>query len=148
MARLEQIEDWVAPLLARLTAAERRKLARRIGIELRRSQARRIAAQQNPDGSPYAPRNREARGGIRRRAAMFHRLRTARFLKVKAQPAGVALEFANRVERMARIHQEGGMDAPARGQRRVRYARRELLGFTTDDNALVKRLLLDHLTGM
>lgn len=50
---LSALEDWVAPLLAKLEPAQRRALARNVGQALRRSQAARIAAQQNPDGSAY-----------------------------------------------------------------------------------------------
>lgn len=53
---LELLEGWVAPLLARLSAKERKGLAREMGLALRKSQRDRIKAQENVDGSPYAPR--------------------------------------------------------------------------------------------
>jgi hypothetical protein len=36
---LVALEDWVAPLIARLAPSERRALARKVGQDLRRSQA-------------------------------------------------------------------------------------------------------------
>lgn len=145
---LTQLETWAAPLLAALSASERRKLARKIGTELRRSQRQRIAAQQNPDGSAYAPRKRQQKGNIRRRAAaMFRKIRQARFMKVKADPAGVAVGFTGHVARIARVHQYGLRDAPRKGSQRVRYEQRELLGFADADIERIRDLLLDHLAG-
>jgi phage virion morphogenesis protein len=54
--QLQQLEEWVAPLLAKLEPAERKKLARTVGIKLAASQRDRIRAQKNPDGSRFAPR--------------------------------------------------------------------------------------------
>ena len=60
---LEALETWAAVLLDRLEPGERSKLTRSIGQELRRSQQKRVIAQENPDGSKYAPRkNRNLRG--------------------------------------------------------------------------------------
>lgn len=58
MAQLDTLEDWVAPLLAKLTPAARRSLALAVARDLRRSQAARIAAQRNPDGSRFEPRRK------------------------------------------------------------------------------------------
>jgi len=55
---LERLETWATPLLNKLSAGERRNLARKIAIALRRSQQRRIKKQQNVDGSQYEPRKR------------------------------------------------------------------------------------------
>ena len=80
-SNLEALETWAAVLLARLEPGERSKLARTIGQELRRSQQKRVMAQENTDGSRYAPRKkrdlRGKQGRIRRKLAMFKKLRTA-----------------------------------------------------------------------
>ncbi len=55
---LQQLEDWAAPLLAKLSPAEQRKITRAIATELRRSQVKRIGQQRNPDGSKYAARKK------------------------------------------------------------------------------------------
>lgn len=47
---LEALETWAAVLLARLEPGERNKLARSIGQELRRSQQKRVIAQENRTG--------------------------------------------------------------------------------------------------
>lgn len=82
MAELDQIEEWVAPLLKKLEPTQRKQLARTIGTELRKSQRQRIAQQKNPDGSKYAP-------GQKRRAPLnkpkrFYYERTGRVAELKS----------------------------------------------------------------
>jgi phage virion morphogenesis protein len=50
------IEQWAGALLTHLQPAQRRVVTRKIAQDLRRSQARRIASQQAPDGAPYTVR--------------------------------------------------------------------------------------------
>lgn len=143
---LTQLETWCAPLLAKLQPAARRTLARTLANDLRRSQAGRIAQQQNPDGSAYAPRKpriRDKKGRVRRQ--MFARLRTTKFLRAKSDQDSAAVEFTGRVARLARVHQEGGEDRVAKGGPRVRYAKRELLGYSSGDLRMVRDHLVKHL---
>lgn len=56
MDDLQRLEDWVSPLLARLSAAERRALARAVARDLRAGNMATMRAQQAPDGSAWAPR--------------------------------------------------------------------------------------------
>ncbi|MFU3873517.1 phage virion morphogenesis protein [Pseudomonas aeruginosa] len=145
---LQALEDWAAPLLAKLEPGERRKLAQQVGRELRRSQQQRIGDQRNPDGTAYAPRKaknlRGKAGRIKRR--MFAKLRQAKHLRVQSSAEGVAIGFTGRVARIARVHQYGLRDRPERGQADVQYERRELLGFTEADLELIRDQLLEHLT--
>lgn len=144
---LTRLETWATPLLAKLGPQQRSKVARSIARSLRQSQAQRIANQQNPDGSGYAPRKprlREKKGRIRR-AAMFGKLRTTKFMRVKYNPDSAGVEFAARVQRIARVHQEGGSDRVSRSGPRVRYPQRELLGFSREDLRMIQNLLVDHL---
>ncbi|MFK3649285.1 phage virion morphogenesis protein [Lysobacter enzymogenes] len=147
MDELQQLEDWVAPLLAKLEPSRRRALARTIGSELRRGQIQRIREQLNPDGSAYAPRKRDQAGKIKRRkAAMFQRITQARHLKIAANEQGVAVGFLGRVARIARVHQEGLADRVSRDGPSVRYERRQLLGFTDAERQAIRDLLVEHLT--
>ena len=143
---LTALETWCAPLLAKLQPAARRTLARAMANDLRRSQSGRIAQQQNPDGSAYAPRKpriRDKKGRVRRQ--MFARLRTTKFLRAKSDQDSAAVEFTGRVARLARVHQEGGEDRVAKGGPRVRYAKRELLGYSSGDLRMVRDHLVKHL---
>lgn len=146
---LQQLEDWAAPLLAKLSPAEQRKITRTIATDLRRSQATRIKAQQNPDGNAFAPRKpRPARdqkpGQIRQ---MFGKLRMAKHLKVLKDGRGSAVGIVGRSARIARVHQFGLVDQVQPGGPSVQYPERILLGFTDDDVERIRDLLLDHLTG-
>jgi phage virion morphogenesis protein len=149
---LTQLELWAAPLLAKLAPTQRRQLARAIALDLRRSQQQRIAAQIAPDGTPFAARKRQTeslrdkRGAIRRRKGnMFVKLRTTRWLKTNVTNEGADVGFFGRVARLARVHQEGGMDFVAPGGPLVRYAQRPLIGFTSADRETLREHLLQYL---
>ena len=148
MDDLAALEAWAAPLLRRLEPGERRRLARSVGTALRRSQIQRITRQQNPDGTPYAPRKQQLRTktGRIKRLKMFVKLRQAKYFRVTATDQAVSVGFTGRVGRNARVHQEGMMDAVRPGGPRTRYEQRVLIGFTAADRELVKQLLLTHLT--
>lgn len=147
--RLETLEDWAAGLLGQLEPASRNKLARSVGHALRRSQQQRIIAQQNPDGTKYAPRKqrnlRGKQGRVKRKVKMFQKLRTASFLKVKGDGTAVSVGFIGRVARIAKVHQYGLKDRAEREAPDVSYDRREILGFTDMDIDCIRDLLLHHL---
>jgi phage virion morphogenesis protein len=79
---LRAVEQWAGALLTQLQPGQRRVITRKIAQDLRRSQARRIASQQAPDGAPYTARKqRKNLGGKkgrvkRQKAAMFEKIRT------------------------------------------------------------------------
>lgn len=143
------LEARLDGLLTAASPAERRDLARTIAARLRGRQGKRIAAQQNPDGTPYAPRKSRLRGkkGFVRRQ-MFSRLRTAKWLKTEATPDAAVVAFAASVQRIARVHHEGLRDrVNRRGGPEVDYPARRLLGFDTASIDEVEDLVLAHLAG-
>ena len=146
---LEALETWAAVLLERLEPGERSKLARSIGQELRRSQQKRVMAQENPDGSKFAPRKqrnlRGKQGRVKRKLAMFKKLRTASYLKVRGDSNAVTVGFTGRIARIARIHQYGLKDRAEQGAPEVRYEQREILGFTEADLSLIRDAVIDHI---
>jgi phage virion morphogenesis protein len=145
---LTLLEDWVDGLLLTISPAGRRRIAQSVAIALRRSQQQRIADQRNPDSTPYVPRKaRRLRNKVGRikRGRMFAKLRTAKYLKANATADSAEVAFMGRVARIARVHQYGLTDQVTPSGPRVRYARRELLGFSSDDRELVKGLLINHL---
>ncbi|MEW5714576.1 phage virion morphogenesis protein [Pseudomonas sp. SB113] len=149
-SNLEALETWAAVLLDRLEPGERGKLARSIGQELRRSQQKRVMAQENPDGSKFAPRKqrnlRGKQGRVQRKLTMFKKLRTASYLKVRGDSSSITMGFTGRIARIARVHQFGLKDRAERGAPDVRYEQREVLGFTDNDLDLIRDSLLSHLT--
>lgn len=148
---LNALEDWAAPLLRQLQPDARNKLARTLAQQLRRSQQQRITRQQNPDGTPYVLRKqrdlRGKEGRIKRKTAMFTKLRTARYLKAKADGNAISVGFTGRIARIARVHQYGLRDRAEPGAKDVMYARRESLGLTKWELERVQDELLRHLAG-
>ena len=147
---LHDIQDWAVGLLARLKPAERKRVNRAVSMELRRAQSSRIGAQQNPDGTAYEPRRqknlRGKRGSIRRK--MFQRLRTARFLRAEAYPDAAVVGFTGNAARIALVHQRGLLDSPGPKSRAVRYAVRQLIGFSSDDRERIFDAYARHLAGL
>lgn len=143
MNSLEDLTAWAGALLHKLDAGERRTLLRAVANELRRRQTVRIAGQRNPDGSAYEPRLRQRTGRVRR--AMFMRLRTSRFMKAQSDPNSAVVSFIGRAERIAAVHQFGLRDRVNKGGLEVKYAQRELLGFSSEDLARIVELVLDHI---
>lgn len=145
---LEALETWAAVLLARLEPEERSKLARSIGQELRRSQQKLVIAQGNPDGSKFAPRKqrnlRGKQGRVKRKLAMFKKLRTASYLKVRGDSNAVTAGFTGRIARIARVHQYGSKDRAERSAPDVRYEQREVLGFSETDLDLIRDAILGY----
>lgn len=145
---LDVLEEWVGALIQKLSAGERRKLARAVSTDLRRESIDRIAAQRNPDGSGFIPRKRpplrSKTGRIKSRASnMFQKLRRPAYLRADATENEAAVGFPNaQVSRIARVHQDGLRDTVTkkRGAATVRYPSRILLGFTEES----RRNLLDR----
>ena len=146
MSGLHALDAYLAGLLAKLDAPQRRLLARAIAVELRRRQAARIAAQRNPDGSPYVPRKpqlRHKRGGIRR--AMFSRLRMARYLKAQADPNTAVVTFAGTAQRIATVHHFGLRDRINKNGLMAQSPARELLGLDAADIDAVTEMVVRHI---
>lgn len=147
MNELAPFDARVAGLLLATGADGRRQLARAIATRLRASQSKRIGAQLNPDGTPYAPRKlrlRAKRGSLRR--PMFSKLRTARYMKAEASPESAVVGFVAQVQRMAQVHHHGLRDR-VNGRRgpEITYQARQLLGMTNAEIADVEDAVLSHL---
>ncbi|MES2905073.1 MAG: phage virion morphogenesis protein [Pseudomonadota bacterium] len=145
-----KIEPWIMGLMARLSASQRRSLARRIGQQLRRSNAARIAANQQPDGSAMErrkPRVRRDGDRVRKKGRMFKKISLARNMKIDAKADGVALAFSGAVRRTAEVHHFGKRDRVARfrGAPEVQYPARALMGFGDGDDDAIMQAVLDHL---
>lgn len=148
MSEFKPFEDRLAGLIASLSPAARRRMAADIAKRLRTSQQQRIKRQQAPDGTPYAARKRQPikakKGRVKR--AMFTKLRTNRYMKAKGTNDAAVVEFTGRVQRMARVHQEGLRDRPNRYAAPVEYESRPLLGFSQADASIVKEVIISHLS--
>lgn len=150
MSDFADIEALAGALLRRVDAGERGKILRVMARTLRTSQSARIARQQDPDGQPFAPRKaqpagRLRRGGTIKRKAMFRKLRNTSNLKAGSTDTEAWVGFSGRAARIARVHQEGLEDAPAKGKKPVRYTRRVLLGDTEAERQALLDILFDHI---
>ncbi|MNE69178.1 Phage virion morphogenesis family protein [compost metagenome] len=144
MNELKPFDDQLAGLIAGLSASRRRQMAAEIAKRLRISQQQRIKRQQAPDGTPYVARKRQPVRSKKRRVKreMFAKLRTHRYMKAKGTADEALVEFAGRVQRIARVHQEGLRDRPSRHSRDVQYDARPLLGFSLKDIQYVESIVI------
>lgn len=147
MSDFKPFEEKLKGLLDAMSPAARRRLAVDIAKRLRQSQQQRIKSQKAPDGTAYAPRKpqriRDKKGRVKR--AMFAKLRNARYLKASGDDKSAVVEFTGKVKRIARVHQSGLKDKPARNSAEVQYPARPLLGFSDEDTTLVENIIIEHL---
>ncbi|WP_454886168.1 phage virion morphogenesis protein [Sphingomonas oryzagri] len=155
---LEQLTKLAEAMVAGMSAEQRRRATRAMGAELRRAQAARIAAQVNPDGTPFEPRKprlrshhkvadrAKAKRGAVARKAMFVKLRTNRFLRAKTDADTIEVGFTGQAARIAWVHQEGLRDKidPKHSSVEATYPIRRLLGVAGAD----RERLLDRLIGI
>ncbi|MED5596112.1 phage virion morphogenesis protein [Janthinobacterium sp. P210006] len=148
---LHALATWAGALLAKLQPAQRRAINHKVAIDLRRSEAQRIKAQQGPDGTAYpARRPREEFKGkngriMRQKAAPFAKIRTSKHLNVKAAGDGIEIEFFGWVARVARVHQFGQQDRVTKKGPAHKYWEQPLLGLNDQDRTLVLESLLHHI---
>lgn len=143
------LDDYLAAQLSKLTPGRRRQIARRIGMELRKSNAKRIADNVQPDGTAMQPRkkrNLKAGKDAIKKGRMFRKLRLARSFRVNPSADGVSVGFEGIVAHTARAHHYGLYDFVGRTDAgkavRGKYPRRELIGFSPEDRAMVPDIIL------
>ncbi|MCW9699831.1 phage virion morphogenesis protein [Avibacterium sp. 20-129] len=151
MATIDEVNTRLNALINNLKPQARRVLARNIGQQLRKSQAKRIQTQKNPDGTAFEPRKpqkqlRKKKGRIKRKA-MFAKLRTTKHLRFRAEANAINIGFNGGSAAIANIHQQG-LKARVRKDRdyKVQYAQRELLGFSDEDKELIEGLVIEQLS--
>lgn len=148
MAELQQVDEWLAALLADLEPAARKRMMRELAQQLRRNQQANIRMQRNPDGTSYEPRRVTARtkqGRIRRK--MFSRLRTIKYLKTSASADSASVQFDGAVQRIARVHHYGLRDRVSKKGPEVKYAERRLLGVNDEVEDITRDTFLRWLSG-
>lgn len=151
MATVEEVQAKLNALINNLSPQARRQLARNIAQALRKNQQARIARQENPDGTAFEPRKPRKEFGKKKgrikRKAMFAKLRTAKHLKIKSNANEVSIGFTSSSAALAKIHQYGLMSSPSKTKDfKVRYARRELLGFSKSDLDIIEDLVIEQLS--
>lgn len=144
---IEQVKLAFTDLLRNISKPRRRLLYQQIGRELARSQRRRIKAQQNPDGSPFEPRKKrkqfsKKKGRIKNQL-MFQKIVTPSHLKLRYEQEGISLGFYGGDAAIANVHQYGLYSSPSKYKDfKVKYAQRELLGFSEEDIEMIERFVI------
>lgn len=87
----------------------------------------------------------ERRQSVTKPDPMFRRLRTARFLKVRASSDGTEVGFSGVAARIARVHQYGLRDKINSSGAMANYPRRELLGLSKADRMAIAQQVIDSL---
>ena len=151
MTTVEEVQAKLTALINNLSPQSRRQLARNIGQALRKNQQARIARQENPDGTAFEPRKPRKEFGKKKgrikRKAMFAKLRTARYFKIQSNANEVSVGFNGSSAMIAKVHQYGLMSSPSKTKDfKVRYAQRELLGFSQSDLDVIEDLVLAQLS--
>ena len=136
------LDDWLRPLLQSMDPAPRRRLLLALVRDLRQANQGRIKAQQNPDGTSFAPR----RPRDKKRGPMFPGMRKARWLKTAATPHQGTVGYRGRLAQIAEIHQQGLAERLGQHGPVYRYAQRRLLAIAPADQAAARQRLLLHLS--
>jgi phage virion morphogenesis protein len=152
---LDLLEPWLESHLASLSPARRTALARKVGQVLRRANAKRIAANIQPDGTRMQPRKSRTRLKDRERKTsrggrMFPKMRLARSITIKASPDGVLVGYNSpMLAHTARAHQYGLEDHVGRTadgkEVRAKYPVRVLLGFGPEDREMILEAIMQLL---
>lgn len=140
---LAGFDEFFGRILANLSPAARRRASRKLGQALLRANLKRIAANEEPDGSSMEERKPrlDARGRVRRRAGgkMFRRLRLMRQWRIDAQADSVEISPRGG-DKVAAVHHFGLRGFVGKGPdgKKIftRYPERRLLGFSPDDQKL------------
>lgn len=139
---------WLESLAKNLKPAQRKKLLIAITQQLRKSNAQRIRAQVNADGSAFAPRSkmRAKKGKIKRRA-MFAKLRTTRYMKIRSTADEGKVYISGNAAGIAQVHQEGLYARIEKGKPwRTKYPKRDILGFSQQDIREVEAVAFKYLS--
>lgn len=150
MSELQAFEDRLSALIANLSPAARKEMARDIAKRLRANQQQNIKRQQAPDGTPFAPRRaqpvRGKKGRVKRE--MFAKLRTAKYMKAKSSADEAVVEFTGNVQRLARVHHYGLRDRAKRSGKEVQYEPRPLLGMNDRNIRNIEEIIHSSLSNV
>lgn len=144
---IEQVKLAFTDLLKNISKPRRRLLYQQIGRELAKNQRRRIKAQQNPDGSPFEPRKKRKqfsrKKGRIKNQLMFKKIVSPSHLKLRYEQEGISLGFYGGDAAIANVHQYGLYSSPSKYKDfKVKYAQRELLGFSEEDIEMIERFVI------
>lgn len=139
---LAPLAHWIDSLQHALTPPQRRVLMRSIAAQLRIKNRNRIKRNIDPEGHPFVPRKREQIKKIRR-GLMFKRLNPQ--MQTDSSADHAAIGFSGRLGQKMIVHQFGMTQNPTPRAKPYHYPRRELVGFSPDDVAMIDTIITDFL---
>lgn len=145
---VDALSNWIEPLLRSMEPAERRKLMKSVSRDLRKANQERMKQQEGPQGERWEPRKpkmlRGKKGGIRKKA-MFTKLRTAKYLKVRTTTDSAGLSFTGISGRIAATHHYGLRAKVDKDGPIYDYPARPLLGTSRKDLEIIADRVLEHI---
>lgn len=155
MADFQALETWAEDLLKKLAPTARKRLLLDIARTLRAENAARMQAQTGPDGDAWEPRKptgatlRSRRARLRQQAKqrrpLFEKMRKLQYLKARTEEGAAVVEFADKAQRIARVHHFGQTDNVNPSGPRYRYPARELIGISAADADMLRERIIGHL---
>ncbi len=133
----EELLDWSTQTLELLSPPRRRLLIRKMLMELRRRNIKRMRDNVSPDGEPWAERKRRRKGQPKK---MMKKLATAKLFRIKASADSGAAGFGSSL--VALIHHYGLVGRVSTNGPKIKYPTRQLVGITREDEqALMEQLV-------
>ncbi len=130
-------------LVKALSPSERKKLARQVGMTMRRNATHKIKRNIDPEGKAFEPRKPQKRSI--KNGKMFKQLSKARRLKLMASSDRAVMTYKNSLDKyIAGVHQKGET-AKVNQHTRVKYPVRELFGFSEKDSNELAQAIQKHL---
>ena len=150
MAELSLLTEHLQNVIDGLSDAQMMRLKKTLAQKLRKNQKKRITAQQNVDGSSYAPKKpQRKRKGQRVRKKMMNTIKNAKHMKIEQSREGFAVGYVGRTAQVAKVHQYG-LTARLNAKTGVSaaYPVRQLLGISDDDRQMIDEAVLEYLDGI
>lgn len=137
--QFNQLADWAQSMVDAMAPQQRKQIARKMAVLLRRQNQQRLTKQTGPDGEPWAPRKNKRTGSVARKRKMMQGLKKARFLRIQSDNKGASVGYNARTARIAAIHHFGLTENG------IEYDERKLLGITEKDLELLASILVDKM---
>ena len=148
MSEFAALDKVLTDLLTQLSAGQRARVMREIGVALRRSNAERIAANVSPDGVAFEPRKKQIRlkgaPKVIKRGKMFRKLKQNRSFHIKTDSDSAEIGFDGFANHIANVHHYGLVDKVRAGLTAL-YPSRPLLGINEGDRDIIRDILSKHL---
>lgn len=140
MSDFSELTAWLKRIDEQLDDNGKRQLNQRIATKLKQQWSRRIRSQIDPSGAGFVPRKVKSRRFRTKQnriktGAMF--IRAAGMLKTAYSSHHAEIGFAGRLAQIMAVHQYGQVAKPSPNVRAVQYAKRETVGFSSEDEQLI-----------